>query len=134
MGGVTYTASLTDPDGAASNVEWQWARTATDGGSYDDISGATAAAYQVVADDVGTFLRVTVEYDDPHGVGKERRLDYIQKAEASNAEPTFSVAAATYSKDENAAVGSSVGALASATDNDGDSLSYWLTGAEQLIL
>ena len=130
-GGVTITASLTDPDGATSNVAWQWQRAATLGGSYDDISGATAAAYQVVAADVGTFLRVVVEYDDPHGSGKETTLALLQAVVAGNAEPAFSVEAATYSVDENVAVGGHPDeGLPKATDGDGDVLTYVLTGAD----
>ena len=87
---VPITATLTDPDGAASddppigdtdltdddNVEWQWARASRAAGPWTDINGATEETYtpKVVdaeddeddVNDVGVYLRVTATYDDGH--------------------------------------------------------------------
>ena len=40
-GGEQLTATLTDPDGAVSNLTWQWARGDSAPGSFSDIGGAT---------------------------------------------------------------------------------------------
>ena len=68
--GQSLTASLADDDGSVENASWQWARGETSGGTFSDISGATAASYTPVAADTGRFLRATVSYDDGHGDGK----------------------------------------------------------------
>ena len=47
--GTALTATLTDIDGAVSDVKWKWAKTdLSDFGSYVDIEGATAASYTPV--------------------------------------------------------------------------------------
>ena len=67
--GVELTASLADPDGDISGMAWQWARD--DGaGDFEDIAGATSAAYTPGADDDGKQLRVTVTYTDGEGADK----------------------------------------------------------------
>ena len=70
--GTKLTATLTDPDGMVSGVEWQWAKTmdmsATD--SWMDIAGATSMVYTPSADDDGYYLRATAMYADGHGPEK----------------------------------------------------------------
>ena len=68
--GVELTASLDDPDGNVSGEAWQWARDDGEGGDFEDIAGATSAAYTPVADDEGKLLRATVTYTDGEGAGK----------------------------------------------------------------
>ena len=67
--GTALTATLTDIDGAVSDVKWQWARSdsnrATD--DYTDIDGATASSYTPVMDDNERYLRATATYTDPEG-------------------------------------------------------------------
>ena len=130
-GGDTLRASLTDPDGTTSNVEWQWSRADTDSDPFVDIAGATSDTYQLVAADVGTFLRVAAEYDDPEGDGKEAGLVLASTIVAGNNEPTFSAETATYSLDENDGGGTSLGVLEQPDDGDGDSLYYFLMGTDR---
>ena len=59
-----------DPDGNVSGEAWQWARDDGAGGDFEDIAGATSAAYTPVADDVGRRLRARVTYTDGEGSGK----------------------------------------------------------------
>ena len=76
--GSALTATLSDPDGVtAGSVAWQWQRSPdgttaqnVDSVEFDDISGATSAAYTPVAQDVGRWLRVKAAYADGHGPGK----------------------------------------------------------------
>ena len=52
--GSPVTATLSDIDGAVSDVKWQWARTEPTQGArsdYVDIEGATEASYTPVTDD-----------------------------------------------------------------------------------
>ena len=65
--GAVLTASLADPDGAASSAVWQWSRAGSLSGSFADISGATSATYTAVDADAGMYLRATATYTDALG-------------------------------------------------------------------
>ena len=71
--GSPVTASLSDVDGAVSDVKWQWAKSDSADGTYTDIKGATASSYTPVATDDpattddGDYLRATARYTDPEG-------------------------------------------------------------------
>ena len=129
-GGEEITASLTDPDGTPSSVRWRWARGNTATGTFANISGATAATYTLVADDVGKYLRATASYTDPEGSGKSANRVTGQVG-AGNSEPTFDDGAtATRTVPENSAMGTSVGTPVAATDTDNDTLTYSLSGTD----
>ena len=71
---ISVTASLTDPDGDITGLKWQWSRSTSASGTFDDIEGATSATYTPVqdvdGDDPGDvlptrmFLRATATYSD----------------------------------------------------------------------
>ena len=67
--GTELTARLADLDGGETGEMWQWARS-MDMMTWDDIAGATAAAYTPMAVDGGYYLRAMVSYTDGHGTGK----------------------------------------------------------------
>ena len=67
--GAPLTATLTDPDGPISNTIWQWASSA-DGSVWTDVPGTGSTSYTPVANDLGAYLRATVNYEDSHGPGK----------------------------------------------------------------
>ena len=67
---TALTATLSDPDGDITGTTWQWARTMDMAAGWDDIPGATDAAYTPVATDDGYYLRATASYTDGHGSGK----------------------------------------------------------------
>ena len=46
--GTALTATLTDIDGAVSDVKWKWAKSENATGAYTDIDGETAASYTPV--------------------------------------------------------------------------------------
>jgi len=52
------TANITDADGAATGITYQWK------GDGADISGATSQVYVLVQDDVGAAISVAVSYTD----------------------------------------------------------------------
>ena len=130
-GGEQLVATLTDPDGAVSNLTWQWARGDSAPGSFSDIGGATIQSYTSVAADVGKYLQATASYTDPEGSGKTATAVTGQIG-ASNSEPEFSAETAIRTLPENSGAGVNVvGGTTAATDSDsGDTLTYTLTGTD----
>ena len=127
-GGETLTASVTDIDGTVSNLSWQWALGASASGPFAPISGATNNTYTIVAVDVNRYLRATASYTDPQGSGKSANA-VTGQISASNNEPTFGVdGVLTREVAENTGANVDVGAAVAATDDDSDTLHYWLTG------
>jgi len=55
--GVELTAGALTPSGSAAT--YQWKSSATVGGTYIDIAGATSNTYTPVADDAGKFIKVS---------------------------------------------------------------------------
>ena len=139
---VLLTAAVTDPDGEVTGGdEWQWSRSRSKSSSYTDIEGAGMAAYTPTSGDVGYYLRATVTYKDGEGDGKSAMATSAHKVQAinlPNAAPAFpdQVAemtglqndATTRMVGENADAGANVGAPVVAEDDDGDILTYTLTG------
>ena len=64
------TATLEDPDGSVSSVNWQWARSSNGKSGWSNISGATSAEYEVTDADLVQYLRATAAYTDALGGGK----------------------------------------------------------------
>jgi hypothetical protein len=54
--GQTLTAGALSPSGATATYQWQ--SSATSGGTYLDISGATASSYTLTADDYNKYIKV----------------------------------------------------------------------------
>ncbi|MXY10430.1 MAG: S8 family serine peptidase, partial [Acidimicrobiaceae bacterium] len=130
--GTAISVSVTDPDGAVAQTTWQWERFL--GGSRAVIPGATAATYVPSAADVGTRLRVTASYRDGHGSGKSAQAttaNTVRAAPVTNRAPEFP-ASETGRRNvlENTAPGVAVGAPLSASDLDGDALTYTASGAD----
>ena len=131
--GAALTASLSDPDAPVTAMSWQWARSNSRDGSYNNISGATSAAYTPVAGDVGKHLRAAVAYTDRHGSGKRAQTvsDNPVIQARVNAAPNFGPGPAARSIPENTPAGRSIGAPVTASDPDpGDSLTYTLGGTD----
>ena len=119
--GDAITASLTDPDGAASNETWQWRRDGS------DIPGATSDSYTAGSEDLGHTLSVSVSYEDPQGPGKSAEAS--ADLPVSNDPPVFDTdGPVSMSVAEDAATGTNVGEPLAATDPDNDTLAFALTG------
>ena len=128
-GGSTLMANLSDPDGSISNQSYQWNRSPSAGGTFNNISpNGTGSTYVLVAMDVGQYLKVTVSYTDEHGSGKSATSNATGQIGAGNSEPTFSSATATRTLPENSVAGVNVvGGTITATENgNGDTLTYGL--------
>ncbi len=144
------TASLTDEDGVdLATLNWQWAKSSTESGTYSPIEDAENAAYTPVAGDVGQFLRVTATYEDDHGPNKSQMAtsDFAVRAKPSavNSPPAFdneitggtapsantgienqTVVRAARKVDENTPAGRPIGKPVAAGDVNGDTLTYTL--------
>ena len=68
--GLDLTASVTDPDGGVTGLEWQWARSPNGTTGWGDISGATSGTYRPVPADLGDYLRATATYTDAEASGQ----------------------------------------------------------------
>ena len=141
--GTALVVSVSDPDGSVSNIYWQWA-TSSDRSNWSDISGANSDSYTPVADDVGIYLRATASYTDLHGTGRsayvvmgrqtaQRGRQTAQRgrhiAQSAQRGPSFE-GDVTFTVDENTPPGSLVGDAITATDPDGDVLTYSLSGID----
>ena len=131
-GGVTLTASVTDPDGSISIPSYQWKRSGSAGGTFNDItSNGTSSTYVLVAADVNQYLKVTVSYTDGQSSGKSATSAARGPVGASNSEPMFSTDTTTRSVPENTGAGINVtGDTIAATDSNSDTLTYTLTGTD----
>ena len=147
---VPLTATLTDPDGGLSGVAWQWSRSQTAGGSFDDIEDATSATYTPVAGDADpdrNYLKATASYTDGEGSGQMAEMESVNSvlADTTNKAPYFPDTDADTegmqdegrerSVEENTEAGAAddgdvVGEPVTAMDPNGDPLTYKLGGAD----
>ena len=69
--GVELVATLDDPNNP-TNIEWQWKRSNTEGGTYSNISGATSASLtpEGAGSYSGKWLQVVASYEDDTGTGQ----------------------------------------------------------------
>lgn len=68
--GKTLNATVSDPDGIAGPVSFQWQSSADQGASWADIAGETTSSYGVVASDAGHQIRVAASFVDVKGVAE----------------------------------------------------------------
>ena len=129
--GETLSASLTDPDGSVSALSWRWQRSTEEGG-WEDIPGATAPDYTPGAGDVGRRLQAVAAYDD--GSGEGRTAQAATTEPVRNDPPEFGADTANLAVDENTAPGAAVGDPITATDPNGDDVTYSLTGSSEFTV
>ena len=136
MAGVPLTATITDPDGDPSNIEWQW----QEGSS--NIPNADGETYTPADLDKGSYLRATATYKDPESGRDSKRAnvrsDYVVlRAATGNNAPEFAddqdlvmegeQVDAARKVSENTEAGENIGAPVRATDADsGQKLTYTL--------
>ena len=132
--GTELTATLTDLDGGLSGQSWTWERSPNRSSGWSTIGGASGTRYTPVVDDFDHYLRVTVDYTDGHGSGKDEQatsMNRVQAAPGVNNPPEFPNPTEERSVLENSAAGTRVGEAVQATDPDtGDVLGYTLSGAD----
>ena len=123
--GETITATLTDPDGGIANTRWSWARS--DGDASNAIPDATTASYTTATADIGHHITAMVSYDDATGAGRQASASTAHPVR--NDPPVFPDETATRQVEENADRGTPVGPPVTASDPNGDDVSYSLTGS-----
>ena len=144
--GIPLTATLTDIDGAVSDVTWTWERD--DAMGFDSpatIEGADSATYTPTDDDEGMYLRATAtSYTDPQGSGHTEMpvlvvSDNMVEIDDTNKAPEFSDQDMETDGDqtdqermveENTEPGEVIGSEVTATDPNGDTLTYALGGTD----
>ena len=140
---TAFNATLTDPDGDVTGETWQWAKSSSRSGSYSDIDKAIMSSYTPQDGDIGSYLRVTVTYTDPEGSDKSAMASSAYKVQAvrgANKAPVFpdqdpddpgdQSTTATREVAENTEAGQAIGDPLVAEDEDGDILTYTLTGTD----
>ena len=129
---IPLTASLTDPDGGVNGKLWIWELSAH-GNSWSTISGATSATYMPSDDDLNQFLRATVSYTDGQSSGKSAEGQPTSAvASGPNRSPSLRTTGTTTTRTvaENTAADTEIGEPVTATDPDGDTLTYGLAGRD----
>ncbi|MDE2663884.1 MAG: Ig-like domain-containing protein [Gemmatimonadota bacterium] len=129
--GTAIVATLTDEDVADANATTvKWQSSSNDGTTWTDITGADTTSYTPVSGDAGNSLRAVFTYTDGHGPNKRAESAAVDVTDA-NLAPVFSPAAVERTVAENSPVGTAVGAPVTATDGNGDDLSYtFLSGGD----
>ena len=89
--GVELTATLANSDMVTEDtVTWQWSKSMTMDGTFEDIDGATMMTYTPVAADENYYLMAKAMYTDGHG------SDKMAMATSANAVSTGDPLVATY--------------------------------------
>ena len=132
--GTRFDAVLDDDDGNVRGETWMWERS-TNRSSWEEIAGATSSSYTAGADDVGSYLRVSVEYSDQRGGNKTASAQVAARIgdtpPTTNTDPTFDEAEVPRSVGQGTRAGRSVGAPVKAEDPDPDDvLTYTLSGPD----
>ena len=124
VGTTVGTVSATDPDGDTLT----YAITAGNTGGAFAINSATGAITLATALDYETTsaYSLTVQVSDPGGASDSATVNIAIMNVDENSPPQFGSASYTFSVAEDASVGDAVGSV-SATDADGDTLTYSIT-------
>ena len=130
---ILTVANPTDSDGGVANVRWQWYRSSSRSAMGTAIDDANAATYTVsdtsTSNDVGMYLRVVATYSDARGPNKTASYvseNPVQAARDDNTPPEFALSTETRGILENTT--GNVGSPLTATDVDGDILTYSIAG------
>ena len=136
--GAQLRPSVTDPDAVTttvtdgaitSGVTWKWYR----GSTVISGDGEIEATYTVVSADVGNHIRVEATYSDGRGPAETVSFTSENPVQAfrrsvDNTAPAFSPTGVTRRVEENSE--SNVGGPVTATDGNGDKLTYSISGAD----
>ena len=129
--GVQLTADLGDGDEIDSgSVTWQWARDASQTGSFTDvISGVTNNTYTPVDADVGSYLQATATYADSIGSGKQESDVTATAVEAVSVTVPGTAGSVSLSRTSGLVSGDSVSASLNDADNPTNQVWVWQRSA-----
>ena len=134
--GTLLSASLSDPDNVdVASVSWVWQRS-QDKSTWTPIADAVLAAYTVVRDDQGSWLKAVATYTDGHGSDKTAEAETGSEVPPNRAPQFVEAAPVNRVVFEDAAVGSPIGLAITANDDDpGDAalLVYSLGGTDETL-
>ena len=122
------TAGVTDPDRGVESEPWVWSRAESSAGPFAPIPGQRASTYTLTDDDEGKYVRAAATYADrrsPPGKNAYATRGPVLPALATNSAPVFTDGAtAAREVAENTPSGTNVGLPITASDADGDVLTY----------
>ena len=139
--GALLDATVTDPDITTGtpdddDITWQWYRSSSRSATGTAITGETNASYMVsdspTNNDVGMYIRVVATYRV--GSGRPQTVSFVSEnpvqvfSSATNRDPDFASPEVIRRIVENS--DGNVGGPVTATDADGDLLTYTLGGEE----
>ena len=123
------TSGISDADGLTNvSYSYQWLA------DNNEISGATSSTYTLRASDKGKVIKVQVSFTDDEGY--EESLTSAATAAVTNVQgptntdPEFDRTTASRSLVEGTAAGDNIGVPLTATDANGDTLTYTLRGTD----
>ena len=127
---ATATAALDNGDGAATTVYLRY-RTPPGSGSWSsvlsEITSGASVSFDLTGLTEGSQYRAQASLDSAFPSAGRRQVDFTT---TSNAAPAFDSATMTREIDENRLAGTNVGAPVTATDAEGDTLTYTLGGTD----
>ena len=127
--GEDLTAYLDDPDGDEDSISWLWERS-QDRTDWTTIAEAEpeSEVYTPVAQDTGSYLRVTASYTDGEGPDKSAQaVTFNPVKERVDHAPVFPpTETGLRTVAENTPPGTPIGEPFAATDADGHTLTYFL--------
>ena len=138
---IQTTASIIDPDGGVSAVTWQWSKSDTVVGTYNDITGATNASYTPVSGDLNKYLKASASYTDRRGPDKTAASLPAQVMVSIFTAPAFpdtdnppdGADPITLNIDENSPGGTNVGTVM-AIDEDDDTFAIGPESGPDLVI
>ena len=133
--GVRISADLADPDYIDGTKAWQWSWSSDGTTGWTDIPNATGGIYTPNVTVVGLYLQATATYNDRESALTTRTAS---KATANpvlatgevNSAPRFLDRSPERFVNENAAANAPVGDPVAAEDEDGDTLTYSMSGKD----
>ena len=133
--GVSISANLADPDFIDGTIAWQWSRSFDGATDWIDIPNATGGIYTPNVTVVGLYLQATATYNDRQSASNTRTASSVTANPVLatgevNSPPRFLERSPERSVNENAAADAPVGDPVAAEDEDGDTLTYSMSGAD----
>ena len=127
-------------DGGIEDLEWKWYRSTSSTGGWSQILDAPldGSGYLVRDvennDDGSKYLRLVAEYRDARGAPKTAEFISVERVqediENRNTAPVLDVGAETTRRVDEGGADRTVGGVISGRDDDGDALTFRLTGTD----
>ena len=127
---ATATVTLSNGDGASTTVYLRY-RTPPGSGSWSsvisEVTSGTSVSFDLTALTEGSQYRAQASLDSSFPSAGRRQVDFTT---TSNTGPAFASSTVTLEVQENTLAGTDVGDPVSATDGDGDTLTYTMSGTD----